>query len=106
MVQDGSASSTSRKALRPSGNQNECSSATPRSNRACTLGSQEVGKLTLPSCCGALPVVCGGSSCPNAACVVSPRKTAAKIALCQLYMSLLRSLNRQVHSRRTGPESP
>src|SRR5215468_8455024 len=30
-------------------NQYECSMATPRSNSACTLGSQEVGKLTLPS---------------------------------------------------------
>src|SRR5262249_44768691 len=30
-------------------NQYECSMATPRSNSACTLGSQEVGKLSLPS---------------------------------------------------------
>ena len=30
-------------------NQYECIIATPRSNSACTLGSQEVGKLSLPS---------------------------------------------------------
>src|SRR5215813_6390080 len=35
-------------------NQYECNIATPRSNSACTLGSQEVAKFTLPSlssCC-------------------------------------------------------
>ena len=50
MVQVGSCTSTSRKVFSVALNQNECSIATPRSNSACTFGSQDVGKVTLPSC--------------------------------------------------------
>src|ERR1700693_3702153 len=42
-----------RRAIR---NQYECSIATPRSNSACTLGSQEVGKTTLPSFSSCWPI--------------------------------------------------
>src|SRR5262249_42515923 len=44
-----------RRAIR---NQYECSIAMPRSNSACTLGSQDVAKVTLPSlwsCCATAP---------------------------------------------------
>src|SRR5437870_9853446 len=41
--------------LRASVNQYECSIATPRSNGACTLASQDVGKVTLPSLSWASP---------------------------------------------------
>src|SRR5215470_19976662 len=49
MAQVGSCCRIPSKVRRAYRNQYECSMATPRSNSACTLGSQEVGKLTLPS---------------------------------------------------------
>ena len=49
MAHDGSCVNTSRNVFSPALYQNECSIATPRSNCACTLASQEFGKLTLPS---------------------------------------------------------
>src|SRR5262245_65216341 len=50
IAHEGSLSATSRKVFSAAEYQNECSIATPRSNWACTLGSQELGKFTLPSC--------------------------------------------------------
>ena len=55
IAHEGSCASTSRNIFSPALYQKECSMATPRSNWACTLGSQDVGKLTLPSL----------SSCPR-----------------------------------------
>src|SRR5215203_4408353 len=49
IAQVGSCCKTPSKVLRAYPNQYECSMATPRSNSACTFGSQEVGKLNLPS---------------------------------------------------------
>src|SRR6267143_812469 len=46
---------TASNALRASVNQYECSIATPRSNCACTLASQDVGNATLPSLSWANP---------------------------------------------------
>ena len=43
---------TPSKTLRASVNQYECSMATPRSNCACTLASQDVANVTLPSLSG------------------------------------------------------
>src|SRR5439155_2133009 len=54
IAQVGSCCRTPSNVLRAYRNQYECSMATPRSNSACTLASQDVGKLTLPSfssCC-------------------------------------------------------
>src|SRR5438067_10620314 len=45
----GSLSSTCLHCLSASSYQNECSSATPRSNGFCTLAEQEVGNETVPS---------------------------------------------------------
>src|SRR5207249_11912781 len=53
MPHDGSACATALKPLIDSANQNECCSATARSNCACTAGLHEVGKLTLPRRSGA-----------------------------------------------------
>src|SRR4029450_11175864 len=49
MAQLGSCCRPPSKARLAYRNQYECNMATPRSKSACTLGSQEVGKLTLPS---------------------------------------------------------
>src|SRR5262249_54988257 len=49
MAQAGSCWRIPSKVRRAMTNQYECNMATPRSNSACTLGSHDVGKLTLPS---------------------------------------------------------
>src|SRR4029450_11558077 len=63
IAHEGSCSTTSRKVFSAAVYQNECSIATPRSNWACTLGSQDVGKLTLPSC----SALCAGTPTASAA---------------------------------------
>src|SRR5688572_28089096 len=62
IAHEGSCASTSRKVFSPAPNQNECSIATPRSSWAWTLGSHDVGKLTLPSC----SAPCAGMVAPSA----------------------------------------
>src|SRR5438067_9140352 len=63
MVHEGSRFSTSLNVFRPSGNQNEWSSATPRSKSGCTAASHDVGKCTVPSFSGGRPAVLAPSSC-------------------------------------------
>src|SRR5213082_1001011 len=65
MVHEASRFNTSLKVFSPSGNQNECSSATPRSKSGCTDASHEVGKWTWPSFSGGRPPSFG-SSCDSA----------------------------------------
>src|SRR5262249_55503783 len=72
IAQFGSTSSTSRNAFSPSCHENECSSATARSKRGCTLASHEVGKTTLPSCSGAF-------SCASAAAALKVARRHNKV---------------------------
>src|SRR5712691_10492915 len=73
-------------------NQYECSMATPRSNSACTLGSHEVGKLTLPSLSS-----CWATAPLASAAVIRP--AANKIRLdCVFIVSLLSGLRAMVQS--------
>src|SRR5687767_10209622 len=62
IAHDGSLVATSSNAFLASENENECSSATPRSNAAVTSGLHVVSKWTRPSFSGA------GCSCWASAC--------------------------------------
>ena len=81
MPQDGSAVATALKALIASPNQNECCSATARSNCACTAGLHEVGKLTLPNRSGACARACSVDAASDAANTAIPIPTTIERAL-------------------------
>src|SRR5262245_8769197 len=101
MEHDGSSCTTCRNTLRASGNQKECSSATPRSKAGCTLASQEVGKFTLPSCSGGRPDGGGVSSWAIAGEAATAARNALIIAA---FMSGLRG--RKPYCAAPAPGSP
>src|SRR5207248_2697580 len=72
MPHDGSAAATALKALMASPNQNECCSATARSNCACTAELHEVGKVTLPNRSGACAPACSVDAASDAANTAMP----------------------------------
>ena len=87
MAHPGSCASTSRKALSPSANENECNSATARVNFACTAGWHDVGNDTSPSCSGGLP----GESPQAAVAAANEKQTIAAVRMvgCIMAFSLL-----------------
>ena len=77
MPHDGSACATALNPLIASPNQNECSSATARSNCACSAGLHEVGKLTFPRRSGACAPARGIEAPSQMAKITIPVPTAS-----------------------------
>src|SRR6267378_3232981 len=102
MLHEGSRFSTSLKVFRPSGNQKECSSATPRSTIGCTAGSHEVGKRTLPSFSGGRPLSFS-SSWAEASAGKSRAATSGAIATRSIMGFLLDANRRTSHALAQAP---
>src|SRR2546422_3578847 len=97
MPHDGSACATALKPLIDSANQNECCSATARSNCACTAGLHEVGKLTLPRRSGACAPARRVEAPSQAPRITIPVPTASVRVL-----TMTTSVRRAYHSRACG----
>src|SRR2546421_5427739 len=92
MAQPGSVCGMAAKAFTVSGNQNECSMASARSNCFCASGLQEVLNSTRPT---PLPFACKSSLCASTLKLANANTDATNATMDLRFMELLPDVERQ-----------